>query len=312
MVDNGIEASEVRILRPKVFIGSSGLSAEIAEELARQLRKQAKVETTVWNEPDASTLNRTILENLLIQLDECDFAVLVLTADDVTISKHQISHSPRDNVLFELGLFMGRFGRDRVFVACDRSVDLRLPTDLDGVILALYDGTSVDGPTDPKAIRQASSRIAAQIMKPTLEHIVGQWKSRYRLTADANHPLAEEDVEVTANKAGLCITNKNNSQNDYYIARANLTEQSLFLGTWKHIASSGSTNGIFVLTADPRGTVMYGYATGLSETSGTVYGTWVLAKTDGVDENKIAERLKRGEELLKSTILTWQVPANDL
>jgi len=45
-----------------------------------------------------------------------DFAALVLTADDLTASRQVVSLGPRDNVLFELGLFMGRLGRSRTFV----------------------------------------------------------------------------------------------------------------------------------------------------------------------------------------------------
>jgi GGDEF domain-containing protein len=297
----------VRILKPKVFIGSSSQSLPIATALGQQLKKQAGVEVRLWNE-SFFNLNRGILEDLLNQLEEFDFAVLVLAPDDVTIVNDQLSFSTRDNVLFELGLFMGRLGRDRVFVACDNRIDLRTPSDLLGVTLALYDGSLIGESTPTQVIREASHRIAEEIKKPILDHIVGEWRSKYRLTAEPNHPLAEEDVDVTANKAGLCITNKNNSQNDYYIARANLTEQGLFLGKWRAIATKGSTNGVFLLTADPRGKVMYGYATGLDERSGTIYGTWVLAKKDGADELEIARRLQRGEELLRSTILTWQLP----
>ena len=298
-------------MKSKVFIGSSSQSLPVANALARQLEELAAVEVQPWNKYFFN-LNRGILEDLLNQLEEFDFAVLVLAPDDVAIINDQLSFSTRDNVLFELGLFMGRLGRDRVFVACDNRIDLHRPSDLLGVTLALYDGSRIGESTVDEAVRDASHRIAEAIKKPTLSHIVGEWRSKYRLIGDPNHPLAEEDVEVTASKAGVSITNKNNSQNDYYIARANLTEQGLLYGKWRTIASLGSTNGVFLLTKDPRGKVMYGYVTGLDERSGTIYGTWVLAKKDGADELEIAKRLKQGEGLLKSTILTWPMPSDDV
>jgi predicted nucleotide-binding protein len=49
-------------------------------------------------------------------LDSFDFAILVLTPDDLTQSRGKQQPSPRDNVVFELGLFIGALGRDRVFM----------------------------------------------------------------------------------------------------------------------------------------------------------------------------------------------------
>lgn len=293
------------MLRPKVFIGSSKQNLRIATVLGEGLEEEAAVEVTIWDEGFFS-LNRGILENLLDQLDQFDFAVLVLAPDDMTISKDQLSPSTRDNVLFECGLFMGRLGRDRVFIVYDESIDLKIPSDLAGVTLAPYDGNRASGPTPSVAVRKAVRLIGDEIKRPSLTHIVGEWRSKYRLTAEANHPLAEEDVEVSSNKGAVCITNKNNSQDDYYVARGNLEEQRFLVGKWRAVAPSGSTKGVFLLTVNPRGTVMYGYATGLDERSGTIYGTWVLAKKEGASEAQIVERLKRGEELLRDTILTWQ------
>jgi predicted nucleotide-binding protein len=47
---------------------------------------------------------------------ETDFAAFVVTADDVTASRGRRKASPRDNVVFEIGLFMGAIGRERTFV----------------------------------------------------------------------------------------------------------------------------------------------------------------------------------------------------
>lgn len=47
-------------------------------------------------------------------------------------------NSPRDNVLFELGLFMGALGREKTFIVHCRDKDIDLPTDLAGVTLATF------------------------------------------------------------------------------------------------------------------------------------------------------------------------------
>lgn len=78
------------------------------------------------------------LESLVNALDDFDFAVLVLTADDLTTSRDVTTSTPRDNVLFELGLFMGAFGRSRTFIVYDRTAGLKLPSDLAGVSAATF------------------------------------------------------------------------------------------------------------------------------------------------------------------------------
>jgi hypothetical protein len=59
---------------------------------------------------------------------------MVLSADDLTTSKKMRKESPRDNVILELGMFMGVRGRRRVFpiVVPGQAGDLKVPTDLAG------------------------------------------------------------------------------------------------------------------------------------------------------------------------------------
>ena len=73
-------------------------------------------------------------------LDQFDFAVMVLSPDDLIESRGQSYASPRDNVLFELGLFMGRFGRSRVFIVHEEGQEenLKLPSDLAGIEMSPY------------------------------------------------------------------------------------------------------------------------------------------------------------------------------
>lgn len=93
---------------------------------------------TLWDE-GLFGLGNTFIESLINALPRFDFAVLVLTPDDLVTSRDVESFGPRDNVLFELGLFMGRLGRLRTFIVHQSVADLKIPSDLSGVATATYE-----------------------------------------------------------------------------------------------------------------------------------------------------------------------------
>jgi predicted nucleotide-binding protein len=78
------------------------------------------------------------LESLLRAVKQVEYAVLVLTPDDLVHKRDAIRNSPRDNVLFELGLFMGALGRERTYIVYCRDEKIDLPTDLAGVTAATF------------------------------------------------------------------------------------------------------------------------------------------------------------------------------
>ena len=90
--------------RPSVFIGSSTEGLDVARAVQYQLKDDAQV--TIWNEAHFP-LSGSVLETLVNSLQQFDFAILILSADDLIISRGDASWSPRENVMFELGLFMG-------------------------------------------------------------------------------------------------------------------------------------------------------------------------------------------------------------
>lgn len=146
-------------MRPSVFIGSSSEGLPIANTLAKALRSHALVR--VWN--DAFRLGDTFIEALLRELKRTDFAVLVATRDDTLTSRGRSHSAPRDNVVFEAGLFIGAIGRSRAFVLYDASIDLRLPSDLSGVTCLTFDGSNRNllHAVTPSANRIAAAMTAA-------------------------------------------------------------------------------------------------------------------------------------------------------
>ncbi|HEX8697556.1 MAG TPA: TIR domain-containing protein [Myxococcaceae bacterium] len=122
-------------MRPSVFIGSSSEGLDVARAVQQELHSEADV--AVWHQ-GVFGLNQGNLENLVLALDKYDFAILVLTADDLIEVRGQASQAPRDNVLLELGMFLGRLGRQRTFVLFDSDNRPKIPSDLAGVTLATY------------------------------------------------------------------------------------------------------------------------------------------------------------------------------
>jgi hypothetical protein len=135
------------MVKPSVFIGSSSEGLEFARAVRSLLAHDAEV--TMWNE-GLFGLGDTFIETLVNGLQRFDFAILVLTPDDLISSRDLEMFSPRDNVIFELGLFMGHLGRARTFMLHQAHARLKIPSDLSGVTTATY-----EWPREDKSYRSA-------------------------------------------------------------------------------------------------------------------------------------------------------------
>lgn len=122
---------------PLCFIGSSSEGLKYAHALAYHLDR-ANLSLEEW---DLSTfaLGKTTIEALEESMARCSFAALIATGDDKTISRTKAKISPRDNVVYEAGLFAGRLGRERVFLVVANNVpSLKLPSDLLGLTVGEF------------------------------------------------------------------------------------------------------------------------------------------------------------------------------
>ncbi len=93
----------------RIFIGSSSEALEAAQAV-RSLLASADMDIKLWNE-GFFRQGHSFLETLTASLNSFDFAILLTTPDDLVTTRGQSLLSPRDNILFELGLFMGKLGR---------------------------------------------------------------------------------------------------------------------------------------------------------------------------------------------------------
>lgn len=125
--------------KTKVFIGCSVEGLQYAKII--QLQLEHSVDSTIWHQ-GVFGLSSGTLETLVAKVSEFDYAILVLNADDITEKRGQVYMSPRDNVMFELGLFMGGLGRENTFIICEERV--ALPSDLAGITPAIFSGQKDD------------------------------------------------------------------------------------------------------------------------------------------------------------------------
>jgi predicted nucleotide-binding protein len=121
----------------QVFI-VHGHDNEVKETVARVLEK-INLEPIILHEQ--ANEGRTIIEKFEDHSD-VGFAVILLTPDDQGFAKSapdKVSDRARQNVILELGYFLGKLGRNRVCALYKAGVEI--PSDMSGVLYVPYDGT---------------------------------------------------------------------------------------------------------------------------------------------------------------------------
>jgi len=119
----------------KVFIASSVEGLNIAYDIQSNLAHDA--DCTVWPQ-GVFELSVPPIDSLIRQLDNSDFAIFVFSPDDEVKMRGDSVSAVRDNVLFELGLFIGRLGKHRCFIVAPDAPPMRIASDLIGVTPATY------------------------------------------------------------------------------------------------------------------------------------------------------------------------------
>ncbi|MGK9127162.1 nucleotide-binding protein [Olivibacter sp. SA151] len=149
--------------KKKIFIGSSSEELDLANAAKTILEFEQDFEVTIWNEDvwekSIFKLNNNYLNDLIRATLQFDFGILIGTKDDKVEVRGDEYLQPRDNILFELGLFIGRLGLNNCAFLIDK--DIKLLSDIKGISLARFERNKMD--TFTNAISQIKDLFRNQI-----------------------------------------------------------------------------------------------------------------------------------------------------
>jgi hypothetical protein len=138
-----------------VLVASSTEVRIIARDLRTRLPEDWSV--VLWDE-SVIRPGQSVWEGLIDVCRAIDVAVLLLTADDVLEQRGRRQAVPRDNLIFEAGLCMGLLGPERTLLVQQLDLDLRLPSDLEGITRVRF-----PAPLPDRDARAALDRAAREI-----------------------------------------------------------------------------------------------------------------------------------------------------
>jgi hypothetical protein len=184
--------------KPRIFLGSSAQQAKLLQALTRGLEDVAHVEpwTTSFNP------GTTALERLVQLAHEVDFAAFVFARDDWTTNSPPASDpaapgqaSPRDNVVFEAGLFGGTLGMRRTFIL--HASGSKLPTDLLGLTTVRYGEATT---AEMRAVCQKLSKAIES--EGRVARIEGLWWQFSLTERSSREPSAVSLLRISRDRNG--------------------------------------------------------------------------------------------------------------
>lgn len=145
--------------KAKIFIGSSTNGLEYAHAVKAVIEeKQIDFDVDIWLDVFGKE-NSTNIEVLENAIEKYKFSIFIFSPDDkINMSNSSVEKKiPRDNVIFEYGLFMGKNGRNpnTSFLVPKNWKDIRILSDIDGLNRYTYK----DNPNKESAVRTACTKI---------------------------------------------------------------------------------------------------------------------------------------------------------
>lgn len=172
-------------MKIKIFVGSSSESARYAENICLNLNQSTEfsnLEVICWRNSHLFKAAHYTLEDLLNSLNEMSFGIFVFSPDDLTEIRNQKHYTTRDNVLLEVGMYIGVLGRERTFILVPKNpsneFDLHIPSDLTGITTIFYNYNKNER-NIANAVRDACTEIKNNLFdlleKPLTKNIIEKY-----------------------------------------------------------------------------------------------------------------------------------------
>lgn len=204
--------------KPKIFIGSASESRKDAEALQRALEIRDQMTPEIWT--TSFDLGKTTIDELRKMSEGVDFAAFILGQDDKTNFRGKTTFSPRDNVIYEAGLFAGKLGVEKVFLLVN-SNGTKIPSDLAGLSYLTYEASGTSGTDAMRGpatkISLAATKIIEELEKTTPRQAAGHWW-QYALNRTENSVVSLMHIEVDDTKSSLRIEGQSWTQEGKIIA----------------------------------------------------------------------------------------------
>jgi hypothetical protein len=304
----------------KIFIASSTAALNTARYVQSELDgtpQDGSIE--IWNQ-DAFTPGSVLVDEILKKARTVTHAIFVLAPDDHLPQSN--AYAPRDNVVYELGVFSALLGRHNCFllVHVDATHKTKVPSDLGGVVYLTYsaDGRNGVGPACT-SIREAIRRQQATDGS-TLDKYTGYWLTYYRY---GRGPRIMHNIEHIVRRGPLLessvLVQRSLHPGDVHdhTLSMHLSDDKLHLiGEWRN--RSNNYFGTALLHVDGNIRKMEGYYLGNTSRNSVFSGTWMWAKLindmplppdhrfyipDDSDIKSVVTEMHRGRQVTLRTFL---------
>lgn len=120
-------------MKRKLFIGSSREGVNIARQIKSAIDAECFdwLDVQIWDEGKIFARNKSALDSLFKASRRYEYGILIATSDDLTLSRFRLKASPRDNIVFEIGLFLGSLGLERAYMLLEKKS--KTPSDFYGI-----------------------------------------------------------------------------------------------------------------------------------------------------------------------------------